>query len=113
MNDQISEYLDRYPEDVQALFHRLRALLPEGALTETLWARLPSYYAGKAFVRLIPFKDHINVEAAAIPRHSDELAGFRLTPKGMLVLSVGSAVPEDVLRRIFAETLAGSDSPGQ
>lgn len=108
MNEQVRAYLEKYPEDVRALFLAVRALVLNSvpaAPTETLWARLPSYYAGEAFVRLIPFKDHLNIEAAAIPRHRDELAGYKLTPKSMLQLYVGAAVPDEALRRIFAETL--------
>ena len=32
-----------------------------------MWAKLPTYYVGESFVRLIPFKDHINIEAKAVP----------------------------------------------
>lgn len=40
---------------------------------ETLWAKLPSYYVGETFVRLIPFKDHINIEANTISEYKDVL----------------------------------------
>ena len=32
-------------------------------LEEKLWAKLPGYYNGKNFIRLIPFKDYINIFA--------------------------------------------------
>ena len=73
---------------------------------ETLWAKLPSYYVGKAFVRLIPFKDHINIEATAILPHRNEISGYKLTPKGMLQLRSSDEIPEEFLRTVFAETLA-------
>lgn len=47
-----------------------------------LWAKLPSFYVGNNFVRLIPFKDHINIEAKAVIFHKDELPGYEITPKG-------------------------------
>lgn len=109
MNEQIREYLKKYPEDVAALFSVLRQMIfdsADAAPEETFWAKLPSYYIGEAFVRLIPFKDHINIEAAAILPHGDELSGYKLTPKGMLQLRLSDAVPEDVLKKIFRETLA-------
>ncbi len=53
-------------------------------LEETIWAKLPSYYVGESFVRLIPFKDHINVEAKAVIQHEEELARYKITPKGMV-----------------------------
>lgn len=74
---------------------------------ETLWARLPSYYVGESFVRLIPFKDHINIEARAIMQHKDELAFYKITPKGMLQIRLGQPIPDAVLNRVFAETLVG------
>ncbi len=75
-------------------------------ICEKLWAKLPSYYAGEKFVRLIPFKDHINVEAAAVVSHGDELSGYKITPKGMLQIFAGQELPADILVRIFKETLS-------
>lgn len=72
-----------------------------------MWAKLPSYYAGERFVRLIPFKEHINIEAQAILLHKEELAGYKITPKGMLQIYVNQNVPKDILAQIFAETLGG------
>ena len=55
-------------------------------------------------MRLIPFKDHINVEANAIIQHKDELSDYKITPKGMLQIYVRQELPADVLKTIFAET---------
>lgn len=73
-------------------------------LEEGLWAKFPSYYAGKSFVRLIPFKDHINIEAAVIS-YKEELADYKITPKGMLQIYLKQDIPSEILKRIFAETL--------
>lgn len=108
MNEQLTEYISKYPEEVTALFMRLRQLILEGSPAvpdERMWAKLPSWYVGEAFVRLIPFKDHVNVEAAAMLPHKDELTGFKLTPKGMLQLRPADTLPEELLRQIFSETL--------
>lgn len=70
-----------------------------------MWAKIPSYYVGKSFVRLIPFKDHINVEAFFILNHKEELTGYKITPKGMLQIFLKQDIPAEVLRKIFAETL--------
>lgn len=96
------------PAPTAGLFDELRALVLAcgGEQTEErLWARLPSFYVGGRFVRLIPFADHINIEASAISAHAAELSGFRLTPKGMLQLYPGAPVPTAELERIFRETL--------
>ena len=107
MNEQVKEYIEKYPEEITGLFKKLRQLVFDSTdiePEEKLWAKLPSYCVGEAFVRLIPFKDHINVEAAAILGHKDEFMGFNLTPKGMLQIFSGQDIPTDVLKRIFAET---------
>ena len=108
MNEQISAYLEKYPDEVIGLLGELRRIIFDSAssrLQETLWARLPSDYAGESFVRLIPFKDHINIEARAVSDHRDALSGYRITPKGMLQIFVGQDIPSAVLKQIFAETL--------
>lgn len=109
MNEQVKEYLNKYPDEIVDRFHKLRQLIFESVSCEpeeTLWAKLPTYHVGEAFVRLIPFKDHINIEARAVLQHTDELAGYKITPKGMLQLYVKQEMPMEVLKRIFEETLA-------
>ena len=108
MNEQIKEYLNNYPEEIVDMFHKLRQLIFDSVSCEpeeTLWAKLPTYNVGEAFVRLIPFKDHINIEAQAVMQHTDELTGYKITPKGMLQLYLKQEIPDDVLKRIFKETL--------
>ena len=108
MNEQVKEYMEKYPTEIVALFSELRQLIYDSASTEpneTLWAKMPSYYVGESFVRLIPFKDHINIEATAITEHKEELTGYKITPKGMLQIFVNQEIPTDILKKIFAETL--------
>lgn len=110
MNEQIKVYIEKYPAEVVSMFKVLRQLIFDSVSTdliETLWAKLPSYYAGETFVRLIPFKDHINIEAQAVVQHKEALAGYKITPKGMLQIYVKQDVPVETLKQIFAETLIG------
>ncbi len=110
MNEQIKTRIETYPDEIREVFASLRQLIFDSVpaeLTETLWANLPSYYAGENFVRLIPFKDHINIEAQAIIQHKEELNGYKITPKGMLQVYVKQSIPVDVLSRAFSETLGG------
>ena len=107
-NIQVKEYIEKYPAEIIDLFCNLRQLIFDNASCEpeeNLWAKLPSYYVGEAFVRLIPFKDHINVEAQAITQYEEELEGYKITPKGMLQLYVKQDVPWEVLKKVFKETL--------
>ena len=104
MNEKVKEYLDKYPNEIVELYGELRKLIFESISAEpieTLWAKLPSFYVGDKFVRLIPFKDHINVEAQAISLYKEELAGYKITPKGMLQIYSGQPLPRDILKQIF------------
>lgn len=42
-------------------------------------SKLPTYYTGELFVRMNPFKDHINIEAKAILNHVNEFPCFKIT----------------------------------
>ena len=57
------------------------------------------------FVRLIPFKDHINIEASGLAAHTDEFTGFKFTPKGMLQIGLKQEIDCNLLIRVFQETL--------
>ena len=108
MNAQVMEYIDKYPCEIKELFECLRRLIYDSVPLdpeETLWAKLPSYSVGKAFVRLIPFKDHINIEAQRVIEHKEKLSGYKITPKGMLQIYLKQDVPCEALKQIFAETL--------
>ena len=108
MNEQVKDYVGKYSSEIIDMYNNLRQLIFESALCEpeeTMWAKLPSYYVGESVVRLIPFKDHINIEAKAIILHKDELTGYKITPKGMLQIYLKQDIPYDVLKQIFTETL--------
>lgn len=110
MNERVKECIDKFPDEVKELYNQLRSIIYDSVsqgIEEKLWAKLPSYYIGDNFVRLIPFKDHINIEANTIALHKEELNGYKITPKGMLQIYVNQTVPADVLKRVSAETLDG------
>ncbi len=108
MNEQVKAYIDKYPGGIVDLYNDLRKIIFDSVSCqpeETLWAKLPSYNVGNSFVRLIPFKDHINIEAKAIIQHKEKLTGYKITPKGMVQIYLKQDVPYEALRRIFNETL--------
>ena len=108
MNEMVKEYLEKYPREVIEMHSVLRQLIYDSVSSEpeeTLWAKLPSYYVGESFVRLIPFKDHINIEANAVLEYKDRLVDYKVTPKGMLQIFLKQDIPTDALKRIFADTL--------
>ena len=108
MNEEIKEYIEKIPSEICGLFLALRDLLYNNVSTnieEKMWAKLPTYYVGESFVRLIPFKDHINIEATSIMNYKEELKSFKITPKGMLQIYANQEIPSAILKQIFVETL--------
>ena len=110
MNEQVKEYVDKYSNEIIDMYCNLRQIIFDSVSSEPeekLWAKLPSYYVGESYVRLIPFKGHINIEAQAISRYAKELANYKITPKGMLQIYLKQDIPYEILKRIFVETLEG------
>lgn len=108
MNKEVQEYVEKYSVEIKELFRKLRNLVLDSVfddIEEKLWAKLPSYYVGENFVRLIPFKDHINIEAKTMMQYKEELADYKMTPKGMLQIFVEQDVPEELLSKVFNESL--------
>lgn len=109
MLNQFDHCLAKCLAEVVAMFEQLHQLICNSAPTtptQTLWAKLPTYQVGDVFVRLIPFKDHVNIEAKAVAQNQHLLDGYKVTPKGMLQIFVGQPIPTQALVKIFAETLA-------
>ena len=108
MIDAIEKYIESFDETAMQRFNILYNLLLESTtqkIEEKLWARIPSFFCGSNFVRLIPFDDHINVEAKGVLIHADGLHGYKITPKGMLQIGHKQEIPSEILKIIFKETL--------
>lgn len=106
MNQTIAEKVNRFSPEVQEMFSQLRQIIYSVASTveEKLWAGLPSYYVGDEFVRLIPFKDHINIEISIDANYREQLSQYQFSPKGMLQIYTGQEIPLEVLLKIFGRT---------
>ena len=108
MNEAIQDYIKKYSEEIQEIFFEIRELIINCApykIEEKLWAKLPSFYVDRNFIRVIPFNDHININAIAISEHIPRLSNYKITPKAMLQIYVHQEIPYDVLKLIFKETL--------
>lgn len=107
MNREIEIYLQKYPDSISFLFLRIKDCVLATAplpIEEKLWAKLPSYYCGDSFVRIIPFKDHINIEASGLAMHRDQFDGYQFTPKGMLQIGVKQEIDSRLLTQVFRDT---------
>jgi uncharacterized protein YdhG (YjbR/CyaY superfamily) len=107
MKEDIYNYLEKFEKQTKQRFCVLYELIYESTsrnIDEKLWAKLPSFYADDNFIRIIPFKDHINIEAKAVAFHKDELSGYKITHKGMLQIFHNQPLPCEVLKIIFKES---------
>lgn len=108
MKEEIYNYLDSFEDETKQRFCDLYKLIYESTykdIDEKLWAKLPSFYVNDNFIRLIPFKDHINIQAKAINFHRDELSQYKVTVKGMLQIFHNQQICSGVLKIIFKESL--------
>lgn len=108
MNEVIQDYVEKYSKEIQDLFTELRELIIKSVIFEVeekLWAKLPSFYVGNNFVRIIPFKDHVNIQASAVINHKAQLEQYKITPKGMLQIHLNQDIPYATLISIFTESL--------
>lgn len=108
MNETVQNYMEGYNKEIHLLFTQLRNLIMETVtdkIEEKLWAKLPSFYVGERFVRIIPFKDHINIEAVKIRDYISQLDQYKITAKGMLQIYIDQDIPYDILRKVFIDTL--------
>ena len=107
MREDIYNYLENFEEQTKERFCMLYGLIYESTsrnIVENLWAKLPSFYVDNNFIRLIPFKDHVNIEAKAVNFHKDQLSEYKITPKGMLQIFHNQQVPCELLKLIFKES---------
>ncbi|QUH19388.1 DUF1801 domain-containing protein [Alkaliphilus sp. B6464] len=108
MNTDIYDYLEKFDEPTKQRFYILHKLICESTsnnIVEKLWVKLPSFYVDDNFIRIIPFKDHINIEARTVTSHRDDLLEYKITPKGMLQIFHNQQIPEEILKTIFEEIL--------
>lgn len=107
MNTNITTYIENFPKEIQEIFIEIYDLINKYTINveEKLWAKLPSFYIDENFIRLIPFKDHINIEAKAIKNYADMLTDYKLTPKSMLQIYINENIPYAILKKIILDTL--------
>ena len=107
LNNDIKKYLESYPIEISDKFNELYKIISDlnVEINDQIWAKLPSFYVKEKFVRLIPFNDHINIEASGITNYLDLLKEYKITKKGMLQLFLKDEIPYTALKIIFKETL--------
>lgn len=108
MNEEFQRHLEKFDDETRKRFILLYDLVHEStsrAIQDRLWAKLPSFYVGDHFVRIIPFRDHVNIEAKAVISYRESLGEYQITPKGMLQIKHQQEVPVELLKMIIRESL--------
>jgi uncharacterized protein YdhG (YjbR/CyaY superfamily) len=113
----VDEYISQYPEDVQEILRRLRALIRESApqAEERIGYQMPGYYLNGPLVYFAGFKRHIGFypTAAELQPFEYELAGYKRS-KGTIQFPLEKPIPYDLIARIVqyrvAENLTKSKS---
>lgn len=86
IDEKLNKKLNEFSAEIKEMFAQTENIVFNAApdAVAKMWAGLPSYYLGERFVRIMPFKDHINVEASALIDCKAQLADYKFTPKNML-----------------------------
>ena len=108
MNEEITQFFEKYPQEISDLCFAVREViyaLPQLKIEEKMWAKMPSYYCSSRFIRIIPFKNHVNIEASGFALHKEAFEGCTFTPKGMLQLFPKQKMDLQLLRLAFLDTL--------
>ena len=100
MNIEFEQLIAIHNDEIKNMFCQISKLIKDSVsveIEEKLWAKLPSFYVGENFVRII--------EAKEIVTYKSELPGFKITPKGMLQIFLGQEIPKEILGKVFNKTL--------
>jgi uncharacterized protein YdhG (YjbR/CyaY superfamily) len=99
----IDEYIAPFPEDIQQLLNKIRAVIkdaaPEGV--EKISYQMPGFYQKGMLVWFAAFKDHISLFPApnGIDAFEEEIAPYKHA-KGTIQFPLGQPIPYDLIRRI-------------
>jgi uncharacterized protein YdhG (YjbR/CyaY superfamily) len=104
---EITKYIEQFDGTKKERLEIIRALIHKSVpeIQEKIWARIPSFYIDKRMIQFLAFKDHVNIFASQIICHKEELRGYKITEKGTLQIYGNQELPEEVLSRIFIESI--------
>ncbi|GAA4462544.1 DUF1801 domain-containing protein [Nibrella saemangeumensis] len=102
----VDEYINSFPQDVQALLKKFRELIKANApeAVESISYGMPAYKTnGKPLVYFAGFKKHIGFYATPTghAEFADELSTYK-QGKGSVQFPLSQQIPYDLIRRIVA-----------
>ena len=99
----IDEYIAQYPEDVQAIMTRIRAVIKESApeAVEKISYQMPAFSDHGTLVWFGAFKHHIGFypTGSGIEAFQEELSGYKQS-KGAVQFPLDKPIPYDLIGKI-------------
>lgn len=105
----IDDYIARYPESVQEILNRIRAIIREEApeAREKISYQMPTFYLNGNLVHFGAFKAHIGLypTPSGIDAFQEELSAYR-GAKGSVQFPLDQPIPYELIRRIVQYRVA-------
>ena len=99
----IDEYIAQFPEDVQQILLKIRAVIKESApgAVEKISYQMPAFYQNGNLVYFAAWKRHIGFypAGAGIEAFQEELSAYKWA-KGSLQFPLDKPIPYDLISRI-------------
>lgn len=99
----IDEYIAQFPQDVQAIMQKIRAVIRETApeAKERISYGMPGFYLNGMLVWFGGHKDHIGFypTGEGIEVFKDELGGYKLS-KGTVQFPLDKPIPYELIKKI-------------
>ncbi len=105
----IDEYIAQFPEEVQAILTRIRAVIKESApqAQEKISYRMPAFSLNGSLVWFGAFQKHIGFypTGAGVESFKAELSGYKWS-KGAIQFPLDQPIPYDLIRKIVKYRVA-------
>lgn len=99
----IDEYIAQFPEDIQQILSKIRAVVREAApqATEKISYQMPTFYLNGNLVHFAAFKRHIGFYPvpSGIEAFKEELSAYKGS-KGAVQFPLDKPIPYELIRRI-------------
>jgi uncharacterized protein YdhG (YjbR/CyaY superfamily) len=105
----IDEYIAQFPEDVQQILNKIRAVIKETApdAVEKISYQMPAFYLNGGLAWFAAYKHHIGFypRPSGIEEFKEELSAYKGN-KGTIQFPLDKPIPYDLIRKIVRYRIA-------
>ena len=105
----VDEYIHQFPEDVQVILQKIRAVINQSApgITEKISYQMPGYYLNGMVVWFAVHKNHIGFypKGSGIEVFKTELSGYK-SSKGAVQFQLNKPIPYELINRMVKYNVA-------